>query len=99
MRRILYFLIVLLLSAGLAAVAAEKPVGGIEKYRVVINHEEQYSIWIVDSKLPAGWKPTNFVGSKQAALDHIEEVWTDMRPLSQRREMALQIYQKQKTKK
>ncbi len=58
-----------------------------QKFRVVINHEEQYSIWPADRDLPLGWKDAGFAGSKQEALDHIEEVWTDMRPLSLRKKM------------
>ena len=50
-------------------------------YKVVINHEEQYSIWPADRENPLGWKEVGKVGEKQACLDHIEEVWTDMRPL------------------
>ena len=57
------------------------------KYKVVINHEEQYSIWPVDREVPAGWKDEGFAGDKQECLDHIEEVWTDMRPLSLRKKM------------
>lgn len=53
-------------------------------YRVVVNHEEQYSIWPSDKDLPMGWRATGFEGSREACLDHIEEVWTDMRPLSVR---------------
>lgn len=99
MRRSLYILIVLLLSLGQPAWAGERSVTERTKYQVVINHEEQYSIWDVEGRLPKGWKPTGFVGSKEAALDHIEEVWTDMRPLSSRREIALKIYQQQKPRK
>jgi MbtH protein len=51
-------------------------------YKVVINHEEQYSIWPVDRESPRGWKDTRTSGSRQECLDYIEEVWTDMRPLS-----------------
>ena len=56
--------------------------------RVVINHEEQYSIWFVDRDLPLGWREEGFRGTKQECLDHIEKVWTDMRPLSLRQKMA-----------
>jgi MbtH protein len=56
-------------------------------YRVVINHEEQYSIWPVDRDLPLGWNDAGFSGEKAACLDHIKEVWTDMRPLSLRKRM------------
>ena len=57
------------------------------KYCVVINHEEQYSIWPMDRELPQGWTSVVDGKSKQEALDHIDEVWTDMRPLSLRRSM------------
>lgn len=57
------------------------------QYKVVVNHEEQYSIWPADRELPLGWKAEGFEGEKQACLDHIEEVWTDMRPLSLRNKM------------
>lgn len=51
-------------------------------YHVVVNHEEQYSIWPADRELPDGWRAAGFTGDKEACLAHIEEVWTDMRPLS-----------------
>jgi MbtH protein len=57
-------------------------------YRVVVNHEEQYSIWPLDRELPAGWRDAGKSGTKKECLDHIEEVWTDMRPLSLRKKMA-----------
>ncbi len=53
-------------------------------YQVVINDEEQYSIWPADRALPAGWYEAGKSGSKQECLDHIDEVWTDMRPRSLR---------------
>ncbi|MCH9651027.1 MAG: MbtH family protein [Deltaproteobacteria bacterium] len=56
-------------------------------YKVVINHEEQYSIWPEDRENPLGWNDVGKSGSKQECLDHIEEVWTDMRPLSLRKKM------------
>jgi MbtH protein len=52
--------------------------------RVVVNHEEQYSIWAVGRDLPAGWSDTGFTGSREECLTHIETVWTDLRPLSLR---------------
>ncbi len=61
--------------------------GDDTQYKVVINHEEQYSIWPVDRENPRGWKDEGFQGTKQECLDHIEEVWTDMRPLSLRKKM------------
>ena len=56
-------------------------------YKVVLNDEEQYSIWPADMEIPAGWREAGRSGTKQECLDHIEEVWTDLRPLSLRREM------------
>ena len=57
------------------------------QYVVVVNDEEQYSIWPVEKQMPAGWRDAGFRGSKAACLSHIQEVWTDMRPLSLRRRM------------
>ncbi|MGH3727330.1 MAG: MbtH family protein [Micromonosporaceae bacterium] len=56
--------------------------------QVVLNDEEQYSIWPADSEPPSGWRPDGFVGPESAALDHIAEVWTDMRPKSVRDALA-----------
>ena len=56
-------------------------------YKVVINHEEQYSIWPADREIPLGWKAVGKSGTKQQCLGYIEEVWTDMRPLSLRKKM------------
>lgn len=56
-------------------------------YRVVVNHEEQYSLWPVDRDLPPGWNNAGKTGSKAECLAYIEEVWTDMRPLSLRKKM------------
>ena len=61
------------------------------RYRVVINHEEQYSIWPADREVPEGWKAVGKEGGRQECLDYIEEVWTDMRPLSLRKEMERQV--------
>ncbi|MET0236753.1 MAG: MbtH family NRPS accessory protein [Kibdelosporangium sp.] len=57
-------------------------------YKVVINDEEQYSIWLADRADPPGWRGVGVAGSKEECLAHIEKVWTDMRPLSLRRRMA-----------
>jgi MbtH protein len=53
-------------------------------YKVVVNHEEQYSIWPAEREIPAGWKEAGKSGNKAECLAYIEEVWTDMRPLSRR---------------
>ena len=57
-------------------------------YNVVVNHEEQYSIWPADRDLPLGWSVAGKKGPKAECLEHIKEVWTDMRPLSLRKKMA-----------
>ena len=66
------------------------------EYKVVINHEEQYSIWPIGRALPLGWKSAGKEGSKQECLDYIEEVWTDMRPLSLRKKMGEMAKNQQK---
>jgi MbtH protein len=60
---------------------------GAIAYRVVVNHEEQYSIWPEDLEIPAGWRDAGKCGPKGECLAHVREVWTDMRPLSLRRQM------------
>jgi MbtH protein len=57
-------------------------------YKVVVNHEEQYSIWFVDRENPLGWTDAGKTGSKAECLEYIKEVWTDMRPLSLRKQMS-----------
>jgi len=57
-------------------------------YKVVVNHEEQYSIWPADRENPLGWRDAGKQGSKAECLAYIGEVWTDMRPLSLRRKMG-----------
>lgn len=56
-------------------------------YKVVVNHEEQYSIWPADRPNPLGWTDAGKSGPKSECLAHIKEVWTDMRPLSLRKRM------------
>ncbi len=56
-------------------------------YKVVINHEEQYSIWPADRENALGWQDAGKEGLKDECLAYIEEVWTDMRPLSLRKKM------------
>ena len=57
-------------------------------YKVVVNHEEQYSIWPTEKNNPLGWMDAGKTGSKTECLAYIKEVWTDMRPLSLRKKMA-----------
>jgi MbtH protein len=56
-------------------------------YKVVVNHEEQYSIWPADRENPPGWNEAGKAGPKEECLAYIETVWTDMRPLSLRKRM------------
>jgi len=55
--------------------------------KVVVNHEEQYSIWPAERENPPGWRDVGKVGEKAECLSYINEVWTDMRPLSLRKQM------------
>jgi MbtH protein len=64
-------------------------------YKVVINHEEQYSLWPAHRQNPAGWRDAGKSGTRAECLGYIDEVWTDMRPLSLRRAMAEQAAKKQ----
>jgi len=57
-------------------------------YKVVINNEEQYSIWPQDRENAAGWNDVGKVGTKKECLAYIREVWTDMRPASLRKKLA-----------
>ena len=57
-------------------------------YKVVVNHEEQYSIWWADRENALGWNDVGKSGTKEECLAYIEQVWTDMRPLSLRQRMA-----------
>jgi MbtH protein len=54
------------------------------QYKVVVNHEEQYSIWPAGRPNPPGWRDEGKQGSKADCLAHVDLVWTDMRPLSVR---------------
>ncbi|AQR72922.1 MbtH family NRPS accessory protein [Sphingomonas sp. LM7] len=56
-------------------------------YLAVVNSEEQYSIWPEERELPVGWSAAGKSGSKAEVLAWIQEVWTDMRPLSLRKKM------------
>lgn len=57
-------------------------------YRVVTNHEEQYSIWLASRPLPDGWFDAGVTGTREECLAHVDRVWTDMRPASLRAAMA-----------
>ena len=57
-------------------------------FQVVVNEQDQYSIWFADRPLPEGWTADGVTGTKQDCLKHIEKVWTDMRPRSVRERSA-----------
>jgi MbtH protein len=65
-------------------------------YKVVVNHEEQYSIWPADRESPPGWRDGGKSGTKEACLAYIKEVWTDMRPLSLRQRMDAATHDKER---
>jgi MbtH protein len=56
-------------------------------YKVVVNHEEQYSIWPANRENALGWTDAGKSGPKAECLAYIKEVWTDMRPRSLREKM------------
>jgi MbtH protein len=56
-------------------------------YKVLVNHEDQYSLWLADLDVPAGWRETGQSGPRAECLAYVEAVWTDMRPASLRRKM------------
>jgi len=62
----------------------------LTSYKVVVNHEEQYSVWPADRENPLGWRDAGKSGSKAECLAYIGAVWTDMRPLSLRKRMQEQ---------
>lgn len=55
------------------------------EYIVLINSEEQYSLWPRAKTIPIGWQQVGEAGSKQACLDYIKQVWVDLTPLSVRK--------------
>jgi MbtH protein len=57
---------------------------GDPRYSVVVNDEEQYSIWPHGRELPAGWRAVGDPAGREQCLDRIAELWTDMRPASVR---------------
>ena len=79
------------MSRDAAAGVASSPMADDDEdrtiYTVVVNHEEQYSIWPAHREMPAGWRDAGKTGLKDECLAYVREVWTDMRPLSLRRRM------------
>ena len=68
------------------------------RYDVVLNTEEQYSIWPADRENPLGWRDVGKSGPKQECLEYIKEVWTDMRPLSLVRQMEEDARERQQAR-
>lgn len=66
---------------------SDQDVQVVALFEVVINNEEQYSIWPAEKEIPTGWQKAGKQGAREACLDYIREVWTDMRPLSLRKRM------------
>jgi MbtH protein len=60
------------------------------QYQVLINDEEQYSLWPAANEVPAGWRSVGKEGGKQECMDYVDEMWTDMRPRSLRERMDAQ---------
>lgn len=52
------------------------------EFLVLVNDEQQYSLWPTFRPIPRGWKPVGPKGKKGECLDWIEATWTDMRPKS-----------------
>ena len=68
---------------------SEQGFGGEQRaHVVVVNDEEQYSIWPADRDVPSGWHAAGVSGTRDECLAHIEQVWTDLRPASVRAAMA-----------
>jgi MbtH protein len=61
-----------------------------EDYTVLLNEEEQYSLWPLSQEIPAGWRSAGKQGSREDCFRYVDEVWTDMRPLSLRKRMTEQ---------
>ena len=57
-------------------------------YIVLVNHEEQYSLWFKGKRIPDGWREVGKEGTKEECSHYVDEVWTDMRPLSLRKRMG-----------
>jgi MbtH protein len=64
--------------------SATEEMDDVRTYKVVVNHEEQYSIWPVEKQMPLGWRDAGKSGPKAECLEYIKAVWTDMRPRSLR---------------
>lgn len=64
---------------------SEQDIGTL--FKVVLNHEEQYSLWPADRDNAPGWRDAGKQGTREQCLEYIQQVWSDMRPLSLRQQM------------
>jgi uncharacterized protein YbdZ (MbtH family) len=53
---------------------------------VLVNDEDQHSLWPADLDIPAGWQLVHGPENRQSCLDYVETNWTDIRPRSARRD-------------
>jgi MbtH protein len=74
-----------------------EPLDDTQLYKVVVNEEEQYSVWFADRPAPAGWRDIGKSGVKTECLAYIGEIWTDMRPLSLRQSVEHRVDQTNQT--
>lgn len=65
-------------------------ISGDLTYRVVINVEEQFSLWLAERVLPEGWRDAGYSGSQEQCLAFIDQTWQDLRPLSLRQSLAVE---------
>jgi len=70
------------------SIMADKEITHPSQYKVVLNHEEQYSIWPATRTNAPGWRDAGKSGTKSECLEYIDKMWTDMRPLSLRQKMT-----------
>ncbi|WCN83984.1 MbtH family protein [Micromonospora sp. LH3U1] len=60
----------------------------MSRWTVLVNHEEQYGLFPADRPSPGGWRPAGFEGTEEECVAHVDQVWTDLRPVSLRRATA-----------
>jgi MbtH protein len=58
------------------------------RFYVLVNDEEQHSLWPAFAEIPAGWRAVHGPAPRPDALEYVETNWTDMRPKSLREAMA-----------
>jgi uncharacterized protein YbdZ (MbtH family) len=63
---------------------ADRPGACHEHFYVLVNEEEQHSLWPTFSDVPDGWRVVFGEADRAACLDYIDQEWTDIRPKSLR---------------